>query len=80
VWCFLEFFRELRNQAFQIKLCNKFFALYQGTTLVVPPPAENGQGFSPCHRKICTKLQCKRAQGLKPRPFLRLYGTTKVVP
>jgi hypothetical protein len=28
-------------------------------------PRSNGQGFSPCHREICTKFQSKKAQGLK---------------
>jgi hypothetical protein len=36
--------------------------------------------FSPCHRKIRTKFQSKRAQGLKPHSFPYLYGTTEVVP
>jgi hypothetical protein len=46
----------------------------------VPPPAKNGLGFSPCHRKIRKKSQWKTAQGLKPHSLLSLYGTTKVVP
>jgi hypothetical protein len=48
----------------QVKLRNKLFALYQGTTLVVPPLAKR-QGFSPCSRRICTKFQLEKAQGLK---------------
>jgi hypothetical protein len=41
----------------------KLAALYQGTTLVVSPPSQNGAGFSPCHRKICTKLRWKSRRG-----------------
>ena len=37
----------------QVSHCNKLFALYQGTTLVVPLPGQNGPGFSPCRREIC---------------------------
>jgi hypothetical protein len=33
--------------------------LYQGTTSVVPSPAQNDQGFSPC-------CSWKNLQGLKP--------------
>jgi hypothetical protein len=40
----------------QIKLGDKIFALYQGTTSVVPPPGSNSQGFRVCHRKNCTKF------------------------
>jgi hypothetical protein len=35
--------------------------LYQGMTSVVPPAGQNGPGFSPCERKICTKSEWKRA-------------------
>jgi hypothetical protein len=45
--------------------CSAASALYQGTTLVVPPPAQNDQGFSPCKGMT---------QGLKPNfvsDFLR---------
>ena len=49
----------------------ELFALYQGTTLVVPPAAQNGQGFSPCHRKIQTKFEGKNA-GAKPESFAPL--------
>jgi hypothetical protein len=31
----------------------------------VPPPGQNGLGFSPCHRKICTKGQWQYTQELK---------------
>jgi hypothetical protein len=37
---------------------HKLIALYQGTTLVVPPPAKMVRAFSPCHRKIWTCLIC----------------------
>jgi hypothetical protein len=43
-----------------VPVVTNLFALYQGTTLVVPPLGQNGQGFSPCHRKICTKFQSKK--------------------
>jgi hypothetical protein len=59
---------------------NKPFALYQGTTLVVPYSRNKRQGFSPCHRKICKKFQWKTAQGLKPHSLVALYGTTEVMP
>jgi hypothetical protein len=36
--------------------------------------------FSPCHRKNLHENSNRKAQGLKPHSFLRLYGTTKVVP
>jgi hypothetical protein len=31
------------------QLFSPLLALYQGTTLVVPPPVQNNQGFSPCN-------------------------------
>ena len=37
--------------------------LYQGTTLVVPPPRPKSPGFSPCHRKIPTNFQWKKRRG-----------------
>jgi hypothetical protein len=58
----------------------ELFALYQGTTSVVPSPGQNSQGFSPCHRTICTKFQSEKSAGAKAHSFLCLYGTTKVVP
>jgi hypothetical protein len=51
-------------------------ALYQGTTSVVPSSAQNGPGFSSC--QLVTEP--KKRTGAKARLFLRLYGTTKVVP
>jgi hypothetical protein len=36
--------------------------------------------FSPCTAKSARNPNPKEAQGLKPHSFLRLYGTTKVVP
>jgi hypothetical protein len=39
------------------------FALYQGTTSVVPLPGQNGQGFSPCHREIRHEIPNAKTQG-----------------
>jgi hypothetical protein len=64
----------------RIKLRRKLFALYQGTTSVVPLPAKIVRALAPATRKICMKFQPKKAQGLKPHSLLGLYGTTKVVP
>jgi hypothetical protein len=56
------------------------FALYQGTTLVVPPSAQMVRALAPVTVKSEPRFQEKVAQGLKPDSFLRLYGTTEVVP
>jgi hypothetical protein len=48
--------------------------LYQGTTSVVPLRGQNGQGFSPCHRKICTRFQWKKGAGAKAPLFFTLSG------
>jgi hypothetical protein len=38
-----------------------FFALYQGTTLVVPLPGQNGPGFSPAIANfVCDAMGKKR--------------------
>jgi hypothetical protein len=41
------------------------FALYQGTTLVVPPPAKTLRASSPCHRKSLTKVRSRKSAGAK---------------
>jgi hypothetical protein len=53
------------QQVLPLRFVNKLFALYQGTTFSRATTGQNGQGFSPCHRKICTKFQDKKAPGLK---------------
>jgi hypothetical protein len=45
------------------ELGHLLFALYQGTTSVVPLKVQERLGFSPCHRKICTKFQGKKRKG-----------------
>jgi hypothetical protein len=48
----------------QMKLCNKLFALlYQGTTSVVPRPAEMVRAFSPFHRKSARNTNKKERRG-----------------
>jgi hypothetical protein len=59
---------------------SRLFALYQGTTSVVPPSAKMVRALAPATVKSEPKFQEKEAQGLKPNSFLRLCGTTKVVP
>jgi hypothetical protein len=44
------------------------FALYQGTTSVVPQKAQKGLGFSPCDFPM-NFVKIVRRQGLKPWPF-----------
>jgi hypothetical protein len=68
------------DQLVQIRLGNEFFALYQGTTSVVPPSAKMVRALSPCHRKIRAEFPRERGTGAKPTLFCALYGTTKVVP
>jgi hypothetical protein len=45
---------------------NKLFALYQGTTSVVPQRAQKELGFSPCAFSCWNFVQILRWQGLKP--------------
>jgi hypothetical protein len=46
-------------------------ALYQGTTLDVPKRTQIECGLSPCNSSV---------QGLKPKFYLPIFGTTEVVP
>src|SRR6202041_783321 len=49
----------------QIGRRNKLFALYQGTTLVVPPSAKMVRALAPATVKSEPKFQEEEAQGLK---------------
>jgi hypothetical protein len=50
-------------------LGNKLFALYQGTTSVRAILGQNGQGFSPYHRKIGAEIPRERGTGAKAQLF-----------
>jgi hypothetical protein len=54
--------------------------LYQGTTSVVPPLAENDQGFSPCV-SLCgpTKRAAEKPTSLKGTAFRPSIGNCKSV-
>ena len=62
--------------------CGSFqaFALYQGTTLVVPPTAKLVRALAPATVKSARNFQWKQCRGQSPIPLAPLYGTTEVVP
>jgi hypothetical protein len=58
----------------------RVLALYQGTTSVVPPPAEIS-GLQPLPAQNMREVLMKKSAGAySPGLSCRLYGTTKVVP
>jgi hypothetical protein len=69
---------ELRNGTTGVPalLRNKAFALYQGTTSVVPSPAKMVRALAPAIVNL-HEAPMGKAQGLKPLSLLaRLCGTT----
>jgi hypothetical protein len=46
----------------------------------VLPLGQKVRALAPATAESAREYQSTKAQGLKPAPLLRLYGTTKVVP
>jgi hypothetical protein len=63
----------------QIRLGNEFFALYQGTTLVVPKGATKSGALAPALFPLEIRADFTMA-GAEARTFWPGGGTTKVVP
>jgi hypothetical protein len=63
----------------EIRLGDKLFALYQGTTSVVPPPAKMVRALALLPQNL-HEISTEKGAGAKAPFFCVIYGTTKVVP
>jgi hypothetical protein len=54
---------DMRGATFQSELGDKLFALYQGTTSVVPLPAKIFRALAPATLQSARNFQCKKRRG-----------------